>query len=109
MICKFEVGQRVVCVNDTFGAFSEPSCLWNRVGNLGGLTKGEVYTIRRVGIDYITDLPVVWLVEIVRPLIADDIYERGMDHRRFAPLEEKKTDISIFTQMLVIKKVKEDA
>jgi hypothetical protein len=106
MECKFYVGQKVVCVNDTPGLFLNSKV--NTDGDMDGLKAGRVYTISAISSmcdpDYTTTVQVT-LKEIKRketPLA-------GFDHRRFKPLDEirdelrkttkRKTDISIFQKM----------
>jgi len=86
MKCKFVVGQKVVCVNDDAKAFG-------RNVKLDGLTKGEIYTITEI---YTNNKGLIGLVlkEIVRSK------REGYRYERFAPLKEKKTDISTFTEIL---------
>lgn len=83
----FHVGQKVVCVND------DPS--WK--GMPTGLTKGVVYTIDAL-VEYPYEGIGVQLVEISLP---DNEHHWPAFHpRRFRPVIERKTDISIFTRML---------
>lgn len=76
----FRVGQKVVCVNT--------APIGGNLGDLHGLTKGVVYTIREVGIDPWWDIPALWLVEIYRPVYPgyEDTGEVGYDISRFRPL-----------------------
>lgn len=73
---NFRVGQKVVCVDDADTAF---------------VREGAVYTIVRVHSPFVTldrlDLPAAGSME-------------GMYGRRFRPVVERKTDISIFTELL---------
>lgn len=100
----FFVGQKVVCIDNTLG---------------GGviLKEGEtvpaletVYTVRAIvdwGPEYDSQL---LLVEIVNPVCrwwSGEWREGAFNVRRFRPVVERKTDISIFTAMLTPKKVKE--
>ena len=85
----FRVGQKVVCVND------EPS-------NLGGSRrevpiKGHIYTVSAVGLTNILDpqqLPCILVEELERRP-----YEAHWASR-FRPIIERKTDISIFREIL---------
>lgn len=105
MECKFTVGQKVVCIDakrDRSGG-----------GGYVELVEGNIYRVREV---LICDNEVcVRLQEILerahylydRVIFADDLPFLA---RRFKPLEERKTDISIFQKMLEPnKKVLEDA
>lgn len=81
----FYVSQKVECVDDG------PSKFTGIVA--GDLKRGDVYTISAVGRH--CSHPVVWLVE----------KDPGPGHycfdaRRFRPITERKTDISIFKAML---------
>jgi hypothetical protein len=96
----FHVGQKVVCVDAT------PNPGWS----VGTLQKGAVYTIRWIGF-YAHPLHHgihVRLQEIIRPC-GDDSGKKDTPYRvgRFRPLDERKTDISIFTAMLDDVKSKE--
>ena len=111
MECKFYIGQKVVCI--TNGTW----VLQDRDGKIIPHTynvpiKGEIYTIR--SLEYVDKLPIpnsftlvgvhVRLVEIVNdpiPTVYEGVKEIQFFHTEFKPLEEKKTDISIFTDMLI--------
>ena len=101
----FRVGQKVVCVNDAsigHGSFfvNAYGKLMRSDGNMGGLTRGNIYTVRRItATEYQTLLA---LEEIDRPCAGPD---PGFRADRFRPLIERKTDISIFTKMLTESKV----
>ena len=96
----FHVGQKVVCIDDRW-----PHTQWAlKVPNKP--VAGRVYTIREV---YLSALgkPAVLLNEIrnsPRPFLHGLIVGEGSFHsRRFKPVIERKTDISIFTRMLTDK------
>lgn len=90
----FYVGQKVVCVED------RPHMFYKRGSPaMDGLRKDTVYTVRAVGIDPHWKTPALWLVEIVRPIRGSKT-EIGYDPRRFRPVVERKTDISIFKEIL---------
>ena len=101
----FYVGQKVVCINakDTH---SHPN-------NIQELTEGAIYTVRWVGSKEASEDGLgIKLVEVMRYVLSlsgERIREEDMpfDATRFRPLVEKKTDISIFTEMLNLKKVEE--
>lgn len=101
MNCHFQVGQKVVCIDD-----SEPdfiSTVAQVVGGMDGLRKGATYTIRSVFVDPFYNAVCVRIVEIQRlPLsvVRGVRYEGGYDPARFRPVIERKTDISIFTALL---------
>lgn len=74
------VGMRVVCVDaDTHQRYirwqtSSPS--------LHGLTRGEVYTVRAIGL--YRDCPVIWIEEITRP--SNPLGTPGFAVQRFRPV-----------------------
>ena len=89
----FHVGQKVVCVNDT------PLV---EGGDLSGLKKGRIYTVREVGLysPLAPTVPCIRIKEITnRPKIKG--VEWPYREYRFKPLEERKTDISVFERLLV--------
>ena len=84
---SFHVGQKVVCVD------TESPIIRGHPGQLRRLTKGAEYTIAAMRRDPATDIPALQLDECPH------------DHwwfqaKRFRPVIERKTDISIFTEML---------
>lgn len=85
----FYVGQKVVCVNDAIEPWRVPWKLPKKP-NLGGLSKGVVYSVRRVGL--YRGVRCLWLAEIVRPEYAPGYGEVGFGQHRFRPLVEKGTD-----------------
>lgn len=89
----FQVGQKVVCIGD---CTSEP------VQGEVLVRKGEVYTVR--GIVHFNNLdgPGLYLHEIRNPVIdtTDGRVERAFGIEGFRPVVERKTDISVFTEML---------
>jgi hypothetical protein len=87
---SFYIGQKVVCVDD------KPT----RFGRL--LTKGATYTIRTFlpRIEYFEVDDGVHLVEIHLPLHELWQTECGFFASRFRPLDERKTDIAVFTKIL---------
>ena len=94
----FRIGQKVVCVDDVFASRHYP-------GYEAWPTKNIVYTIRDI---YNEDFEDGWatallLEEIINPFydwLTLGNHEAGFSARRFRPVVEKKTDISIFTKML---------
>lgn len=99
MKCKFVVGQKVVCINANRNCFRLPGYKY-REDDLW-VTKGLIYTIREIKPHYLTGEPNLLLVEIIRPpLPADKFGEVGFNYQRFKPLESRKTDISMFKEML---------
>lgn len=79
---SFHAGQKVVCVDDSNGGADSPL----GAGFFHGLRIGEVYTIT-----HINARGNLSLAEISQP---------GWAQCRFRPAVERKTDISIFTEML---------
>lgn len=96
----FYVGQLVLCVDDDSKLQDYAPPPGRRfVDDLGGLTRGVVYTVRRVGCHwYLTDVPLVWLEEIVRPTMEGDPEEIGFAADRFRPLKDSALDV--FTALL---------
>lgn len=100
----FYVGQKVVCLDaEPHLRYMPPG--FNGIGDLDGLTEGAVYTVRRVGRRHPADpMPnSLWLEELRRPLRVETcimLGEAGFDPRRFRPVVERKTDISVFQAML---------
>lgn len=90
----FYVGQKVVCINADDKVFRVPNKLYNE-DQQWLLKKGEVYTIRELT-QHVYGNPCMKLVEIPDRGGRDNGYNR----ERFRPLVEKKTDISIFKEML---------
>ena len=85
----FHVGQKVVCVD-----VGEPN---------EHLRVGAVYTVAGGGGNWLRE-PSIFLVETKHPLSGLPFWSR-----RFRPIVERKTDISIFTKMLTPKKIGVDA
>lgn len=94
----FQVGQKVVCVDDACPAGRR----WNENPPL---CRGLIYTIGRILIDDDGDL-IVHLIELPRSKRSRLQWGNlvGFAARRFRPLIEHKTDISIFTRMLTPKR-----
>lgn len=97
MTCNFQVGQKVVCVDDTFKDGYERL--------VKTPVKGQVYTIRQLfKFKACTGsvATIVLLEEIVNPVQQWDagVMEAGFVPRRFRPVVQRKTDISIFKSLL---------
>ncbi len=91
--CNFYVGQKVVCVVDDLFE--------------GVLKKGRVYTVTAIVGPYIaysfdgfSKRMGLEIAEIANPASS----ERAFNAARFRPVVECKTDISIFTDMLIEQK-----
>jgi hypothetical protein len=93
----FRVGQKVICVGYRNPQFplSDPAFK---------LTKGASYTIRDIDTRFISmhGVMTIRVEEVVRPSenCAFGPWEPGYHPLCFRPVAEKKTDISIFTQLL---------
>jgi hypothetical protein len=86
MECPFHIGQKVVCVNDTGVIISKY------------IKKGNIYTVSFIG-EY--DAPYQGVYVALVEVITSTSYTQGdFYHWRFRPLQETKTDISIFNKML---------
>ena len=95
----FRVGQKVVCVDDT--PCPQSSMPWKLIGTLDGLTKGRIYTIRRIGC--FAGRHQVWLDEIVRPLLGSICAkhgEAGYRPSRFRPIVSRPTSIEFAHEIL---------
>jgi hypothetical protein len=101
MECKFVIGQKVVCINDDIKAGRIPGKKYAD-STLDGLTKGEIYTVRNIYTCETSKSGIcIELEEIVRPMNIPGVNcKPGYDHIRFAPLKEKTSDISVFTEIL---------
>lgn len=96
---QFHVGQRVVCIDPH-------KSTWHRKSFLGipyikwssELNEGSVYTVQEVfvGTEYFSNVRSVGLK--LKEVVNYD--NSGFRASRFRPVVERKTDISIFTDML---------
>lgn len=96
----FRIGQKVVCVNVSM-AIGRPRGFPPHkpiIPGLDGLTLGEVYTIRVIV--PCDDEPEIYLEEIARSYCPYRRREAGFAHKRFRPVVDTKTDISVLTAML---------
>mgnify|MGYP003496429940 CR=1 FL=1 len=91
----FKVGQKVVCVDDS----QTPGCVWKA----DKPRKGSVYSVTEVGIHPLYGHLQLGFSEIKNSPLKYGRYAA----RRFRPVVERKTDISIFTAMLNPAKAKE--
>ena len=103
----FRIGQKVVCVDDAIPhggtVYSKRlRCTFRLLGDLDGLKRGAIYTVRGIDVDWADELPVLFLEEIVRPPFHSEQQETGFDQRRFRPLDECKTptSIAVFERLL---------
>lgn len=99
----FYVGQKVVCVDGKLSA--EYAALAHDL-NIVMPTENSVYTIRDIVRDFIVGKEHCRLVEIKNPIInwlIQESSEPAFSVSRFRPAVERKTDISVFTEMLTPK------
>lgn len=94
----FSIGQWVVCVDDRLDTEWHDPMRFFYVGDLDGLRRGYVYTVRAAGRDEWDGAPGLWLVEIVRSICGDLTEEPGFAAARFRPLDEAR--LTIFRAML---------
>lgn len=102
MNCHFVVGQKVVCVN----AMTNDSKV-----KLPELVAGNIYIIRKVAVQSIPGIfpeeLSVWVEGVAREIVlcgtvvCDDF---GFRPDRFRPVVTRKTDISIFNNMVIERK-----
>lgn len=94
---NFRVGQKVVCVDDSIGCWVKHKTL----------EAGRVYTIRGFDVVDVVGHPGVFLEEVINenypPCTRWSDIEISYRPERFRPVIERKTDISIFTEMLTPK------
>lgn len=115
MDCTFYPGQKVVCVNDD--PYAPPnqkgltSDFYTGEDMLDGLRAGRIYTVKDVYIDKIYDMPCITVEEIMRGRNSQRCGngEFGYFAFRFRPVKKRKTDISVFTDLLIKAKQPEDA
>lgn len=108
-IHRAKPGDKVVCIRDDF--LEGYAHIETRP------VVGGIYTIREIDPNYpkakSACLVALRLVEIRNPVLPyiEGEYEAAWNYERFRPVEPRKTDISIFTDMLktVGKPVTEDA
>lgn len=107
-MCNLRVGMKVVCVDVPW-----PADISRHLSAGVSLpVPGQVYTIRWAGISEDDGNLYVRLDEIVNPVQKWPGYRAGearFGSRRFRPVVTRKTDISIFTDMLTDTKVEERA
>ena len=88
----FYVGQKVICVGFPRASFSDRWCEFWHPPKGGDPKKGNVYTVSRI---HETSIEIA---EINSP--ADEYWLEGFLKVGFRPVVERKTDISIFTEIL---------
>jgi len=90
----FRIGQKVVCVNDTWRD--------TLIDCPGGVpVKGGVYTVRGF-CEHYPEITSIYLEEIVNPPFKYLVgaYEPSFLAWRFRPVVERKTNISVFKEIL---------
>lgn len=103
---NFHVGQKVVCIDAKKYNFPDEVYLEDHFE----IEEGKVYTVRSVGFDEFRKQDViVRLFEIYREPGGDETEESGFLARRFRPVVTRKTDISIFTDILNTQRVRTPA
>lgn len=93
----FRVGQKVVCVKGPL--LKNSNTIQPKIG--------EIYTIREIYVDPLGGEG-LRLVEIICPKHSSGM-EYGYFRSRFRPVVERKTDISVFTEILKTKRNKINA
>ena len=99
MTCHFHVGQKVVCVDDV---------VWFKDGGVtnvkSGLEKGRIYTVSNI-----YPIPTLYYRGEIGGFVAELVETTapgewktflGYSVKRFRPVAERKTDISVFKAML---------
>lgn len=101
MKCDFHVGQKVVCISDQG---DDPN--FTLLTDIERPKVGRIYTVRRISVGSLCGKVGITVEEIPeqRPLLIRDgmmgIGSVLFDAIDFRPLVARKTDISIFTDML---------
>lgn len=93
-------GAKCVCIDDGYSTVALPGSEY--VGDLDGLARNSIYTIRAVGPDILDGDRRVWLVEILRENDPDLPYESGFSIARFRPLitRSQEHDVALFAPIL---------
>lgn len=106
MECKFHVGQKVVCVEETV---IPEECVIGRMPMVPVV--GNIYEIREILIGDLSGKPCLRFHEIPNEDVLYIVGNRLMEGvpaweaHAFRPLITRKTDISVFTAMLAGQKV----
>lgn len=99
---SFQVGQKVVCVDDSGPIDGDPRKVpgGDYVPNM--IRRGAIYTVRTVGFYPRWGEQGIRLHEVVNPIreYIGGNSEVCFAAHRFRPLIERKTDISVFTALL---------
>lgn len=94
---KFHVGQGVWCIYDSPNLPTNNPAQWKYLGDLDGLSRGEIYTISNLYLS-VEGHPCCELIEIKRTKVAGtDFDEPGYSLARFEPVREQ--NIELFRQM----------
>lgn len=101
MKCTFQVGQKVVCVDDDFSNYGDRlGILLSRGVHFPAI--GQVFTVRELDVSFQGE-PFIRLVEITNPVMSfkgNGISEIAFHADRFRAVTTRKTDISCFTAIL---------
>lgn len=95
MSANFYVGQKVVCIDD-----SDRRMRATTYEGPNPLRKGTIYTVREIAYRHTGGDLTLMLKEIVLPVCWFYGQEYAFLADRFRPLDERKTDISVFTRLL---------
>ena len=101
---SFRIGQKVVCVDDEW---DKNHRLVLSIPGMRFPKRGHIYTVREFFVDPTGGVS-LRLVELVNVVVqyAEGTFEPGWGCRRFRPVVDRKTDISIFTDLLKTSKQK---
>jgi hypothetical protein len=98
----FHIGQKVVCVRDE--AEGDLECRYSGGGKSSKIRVGNVYTIREIDTRavHLHGVASVRLVEVCNPekMTTVGMWETAYPVACFRPVVEKKTDISVFEEIL---------
>lgn len=95
------VGQKVVCVDDTVDpAWLHRAAGFDWVGELDGLKKGSIYTVRSMFVDPDDGMNCLRVEEIIRSPSLDESCEPGYVVGRFRPAVSVPEDVALFTHHL---------
>lgn len=86
----FRVGQKVVCVDATSPAVTP-------LPGLPVASEGGIYTVTKTQMSPLTGRPSLQLLELPDSFVGAPLWYQA---KRFRPVVERKTDISIFEKML---------
>lgn len=100
MECKLAVGQKVVCITEEWKLGGIDPAHWG----MAVPKLNCIYTISKIELDDTISMVVLHLSEIVNPPLPSPPWPQNkisaFAAAGFRPLEEKKTDISVFEKLL---------